>query len=427
MAIHKGSWGLPEFGVTEFIQKVTGLGGTTGEGGSDLSATIGTSNINNPQSSYSQSVADAAARTYSTPTSTTTPKMSYPQPMSVDSGVDLSNPVKKTEYAQSQGYDTWDQFQDSLKESAYTGPTEEELNEYYKPAYDRLKQAENILNTNKTDTLGLIDQQQKTSQGLLDTQKGSALGLLSEQDIQATQRKEDAMAAARRLYNELQMANQQRFGGASSAGLAASELQGRELMQNRASLTRDYNNAMRQIETSRADVENQYQQGLQQLETRKQEAVLKVTQDFNSKLLEIQNNKSLLDQDKAQARLESLMQMRDRIFQINLEDYNFKQQLAAQKSSYDSQLSAYEKAVLNQTNLAQDATSGFISNNPASYTTNFGVGGGTATAGSPILRGQINQIRGYDDYGNEVFPTVTTPQVISRDLMEGTYQPGRLY
>lgn len=341
------------------------------------------------------------------------------------------NPVQENEYQR---------LLDELRNQANQGPSEEELNALYNPAMEYLNQAESTLRGQLPTTLDLLGQQAQTSQGLLGNQRASAQSQLGEQQTQATQRKEDAISAARRLFSELQMANQQRFGGASSAGLAASELQGRELMRNRSTIGQDYNTAARQIEASKLDVENQYQSGLQQIEDRKQQAINEVNADFQSKLLEINSQRASTQQAKAAARLELLQQARDRVFQINLQDFNFKQQLAAQKQAADAQISQYSSALQNQVGTAQSATSGFLNKQPGNAKTEYALGTGTQTMESPIYRGQIgkddelmraqgmiNSIRGYDDYNNTVYPVVGASQKIARDLSEGTYNPNRIY
>lgn len=303
------------------------------------------------------------------------------------------NPVEEDEYQR---------LLNELRNQASQGPSEEELNALYNPAMEYLNQAESTLRGQLPTTLDLLGQQAQTSQGLLKNQLTSAQSQLGEQQTQATQRKEDAISAARRLFSELQMANQQRFGGASSAGLAASELQGRELMRNRSTIGQDYNTAARQIEASKLDVENQYQSGLQQIEDRKQQAINEVNADFQSKLLEINSQRASTQQAKAAARLELLQQARDRVFQINLQDFNFKQQLAAQKQAADAQISQYSSALQNQVGTAQSATSGFLNKQPGSASTEYALGTGTQTMASPIYRGQISD---EDQYVGQISPT----------------------
>lgn len=286
------------------------------------------------------------------------------------------------------------------------GPSEEELNSIYNPAMEYLNQAESTLRGQLPTTMDLLGQQAQTSQGLLKNQLTSAQNQLGEQGTQTTQRKEDAISAARRLFSELQMANQQRFGGATSAGQAASELQGRELMQNRAAIGRDFGTAMRQIETSKADVENQYNSGLQQIEDRKQQAVNEVNSDFQSKLLEINSQRASTQQAKAAARLEALQTARDRVFQINLQDYNFKQQLAAQKAAADTQISQYSSSLQNQVGQGSTAAKQFLGTTPSTATTNMMVGGGSQTMQSPVYRGQISSKEDpYAQYTGAISPT----------------------
>jgi len=411
MAITPGTWSIaginiPDFGLTEKYAPKLGVNpqqpapSTEGAFGSGYTSPTGspyTDFLSSQNALPMSSEVNTKAAGYKAPASSP----SNPTPTKSTGGGDTRlqqlekmnrNPVQETEYQR---------LLDELRGQANQGPSEEELNALYNPAMEYLNQAESTLRGQLPTTLDLLNQQAQTSQGLLKNQLTSAQSQLGEQQTQATQRKEDAISAARRLFSELQMANQQRFGGASSAGLAASELQGRELMRNRASIGQDYNTAARQIEASKLDVENQYQSGLQQIEDRKQQAINEVNADFQSKLLEINSQRASTQQAKAAARLELLQQARDRVFQINLQDFNFKQQLAAQKQAADTQLSQYSNALQSQVGLGQQATNTMLSNVRPDATTNFAVGGGTQTMASPIYRGQISD---EDQYVGQISP-----------------------
>jgi len=119
--------------------------------------------------------------------------------------------------------------------------------------------------------------------------------------------------------------------------------------------------------------------------------------------LEINSQRASTQQAKAAARLELLQQARDRVFQINLQDFNFKQQLAAQKQAADTQISQYSSALQNQVGTAQSATSGFLNKQPGTASTEYALGTGTQTMASPIYRGQISNEE--DQYVGQISPT----------------------
>lgn len=127
---HPGSWwGLPDFGATEKLSSLLGLQPTS-QGGSNLSS-LGNktaqsiANYNTPSTS-------AVSRDRTLGSTTTANNFSYdpalgnytpgtPQPSSntgggaaVPSAPDLSNPAKQNDWARSQGYDGWSQYQDAL-------------------------------------------------------------------------------------------------------------------------------------------------------------------------------------------------------------------------------------------------------------------------------------------------------------------------
>src|SRR3990167_6756797 len=99
-----------------------------------------------------------------------------------------------------------------------------EIDNIYNETMSYLGGQEESLRTNQPGVDAGVEGQYAASRMSAETEKGEGERDLATAGTAAGQRKEDALGAGRRLFNELQMGGQQRFGGASSAGEAYSEL-----------------------------------------------------------------------------------------------------------------------------------------------------------------------------------------------------------
>lgn len=283
-------------------------------------------------------------------------------------------------------------------QSQPTGPSEEEINSIYNPSFDYLNQAESQLRADYPNYVNEANNAYNTNVSQLGGQRDKANSQLDLSSTQAQQRKEDALSASRRLFNELQMANNQRFGGASSAGLAASELQGRELQSQFGGINRDYGNTVQQINSQRQGVENDYQTGLLQLQQQKQQAINELNRDFQNKLLQINQNRSELASAKAQMRLQALQDLRNQIFQINQQNDQFAKQLDAMRSQAHAQLDAYTAQAAKYGANGQSAMQNYASMTSTNPTSQYMVGGYSAPNQTYSPTGQIRRSPWEDPY-----------------------------
>lgn len=152
----------------------------------------------------------------------------------------------------------------------------------------------------------------------LDTQKQASESQLALQEQRGQQRKESALDAARRLYNELLSGGQQRFGGASSAGEAYRTLGATEYQRNSGQIQQDYSNFVQEVENQRTNIQNQYQTAVQNLEAQRVRMINEVRRDFQNQLLAISRAKSEAGVNKENQRLAALQDLRNQVYQINL-------------------------------------------------------------------------------------------------------------
>lgn len=255
-----------------------------------------------------------------------------------------------------------------------SGYSDQELNSAFNPLMDYLNQAESQLRSDLPTYQKEINSQVDTSKAILGNQRTSTLGTLDTQQQAGQRRKEDVVSASRRLFNELQMANTQRFGGATSAGQAAGELQGREFQRSTAQANQGFNDLVRELDNKRLEVDNNYQLNVRQLEDKRQASINDVSRQFQEKLLEINRQRTEVESQKAQRRLAALDQYRQQVFQIQLQNYQFKQQLESMRQQASIQLDSYQKQLGMAGQQGQSMLNQYGTTTTTAPTTQFGIG-----------------------------------------------------
>lgn len=243
--------------------------------------------------------------------------------------------------------------------SAPQGPSQQEIDSQFNPIFDVYNQAESNLRGQLPGLIGEAEAQAQASRGLLSNQRTGANELLSAQQQQAFQSQQDQTGRQRQTFQELQNANQQRFGGASSAGQASGELQGREFQRNTYQIGQQAQQAVQQINQERQVVERKFQEGLQQLEVNKQQAVNQIQRTFQDRLLEINGRRGETESAKSQARMGALQELRNAAYQIDVSRAQFQSQLQMQAQQNTSQLDNQAQQYLSATNQSQQGVDSF--------------------------------------------------------------------
>ena len=275
------------------------------------------------------------------------------------------------------------------------GPSQEDLmrevDGVYGESYGYLDNVEGQLRQDFPNVLQEAESQFRTNSSMLGNQRQSGLNQLQGQEETTQNRQMDALAEARRLYDSLMRGYNQRFGGATSAGGAASEIAAVEQQRQQGGINRDARQTMRQIEVARGEVENNYQTGLLQLEQQKQTALNQANRDFQNKLLEVNRMRSELGQNKAQMRLQALQELRAQAFQIEAENRQFAKQLEMMKRESEISLQNYARQLQMSGQGSQGAVNNFMGQQYAP-TQDLKVGGGGQFGGnSPAMTGQISR------------------------------------
>lgn len=277
----------------------------------------------------------------------------------------------------------------------------------YNPQMDYLNSAEQNVRTDQPNVLAAAQGNYDVNKAQLDTGNTTAMNQFGQQTDQATQRNLDATDASQRLYQDLNRGYQQRFGGASSAGQAASEIANVEQQRQSGMLARGYADTQRTIEQQRQGVQASYQNNLLQLNQQKQVAIDQANRDFQNKLLDIQKSRADVQGAKASANLQALMNLRSQVFAINQQNTQFQQTLAAQTNQAHLQLQNYQAMVGAGQGATAQAMAGYNTMASTNPQTGLGVNGGGSYGGQqqPSYVGAITNQGGirYDQNGNPIY------------------------
>ena len=305
------------------------------------------------------------------------------------SAPDISNPAKQTEYAQSQGYDNWAQMMESQGQNSLQ-QQQAEVDSIFNEVNSYLDKNAGLLQSSKDSLNSDVDSQLQTNLGILDTSRGQADRLLGEQGISAQQRNIDNQNASRRLFNELQTGGRQRFGGASSAGQAYTELNNVEQQRRAGQNAEEMNTAMREIDGEKMRVQEEYGNGLLQLNQQAQQAKNDTLREFNSQMMEINNSRASAAQNKGAMKLEALQNLRNQMFQIQVQERQFQQNLESARQQMLMELEAQQSQYSQSVNNAGAAYSGLANNTTLNPNTGLGINA-SGNVANPQMTGMINR------------------------------------
>lgn len=269
-----------------------------------------------------------------------------------------------------------------------------QINSAYEPQMGYLNQAESSLRSDFPTIQKEIGAQTAANSATLAANKQKTLGGIEKNVAGGKAKKEDALAQARRLFAGLQRGTTARFGGASSAGQAVSEIQGQEMQRQMGTSERDFGRFMQENEAQKMQVEQDYNAKALELETQKQSAINQATRDFQSKLLQIAGLKAEAESNKAMMRVQALQDLKNKVFAVNQQNTQFLQSLQQLKYQQQLSLDTYNKTAGGMT--APSYVAGNI---------NLSQAGQTSSANQPVSQyaGAISR-RPEDMYGFQSIP-----------------------
>lgn len=265
-----------------------------------------------------------------------------------------------------------------------------EVESIYAPLMNYYSQAESSITEEYNRYKPELEQQYQTSLSNIQTEKAKGERELAQQQEQAVARREDALSAARRLYDELRRGGRQRFGGASSAGQAYTELTNVEQQRQAGNIWNLYQQAESQITKYKADLADRFDQAFKELELAKTSALNQAYSDYQNRLNQIRAMKAQTESAKAQTALQELYNLRNQVNQINLTTLNLAQQLAANKQMAFNYVDNYAKRVAANIMGGRGVYESFLGQTTTNPQSNLTIGGRTTTASPNSYQGYIN-------------------------------------
>jgi hypothetical protein len=273
------------------------------------------------------------------------------------------------------------------------GVDEAAINSVYEPTMNYLNQAESQVRADLPTALESVQRAYESAIAELTAGKTKNLGTIATNEKTVGQQKEDALSAARRLYNELRQGYQQRFGGSTSAGQAASELSAVEQQRQMGQTTRDYATAVQAINQQKLQLDQDYQTGQAKIQEQKTLALQQAQQNFTQALLQIQSQRAQTESQKAAAKLDALNQLKAQAYQTQQQAIQYQQNLDMFYKQQQADLQTYaQKLNMSGTNAGNAANA--YKTPPPTSTLQVAQGGTT----NPQLAGSIKKdelLQGY--------------------------------
>lgn len=258
-----------------------------------------------------QKVGNSGESTYTAPTSTNTTTQTQQAPQFTDPYGNL-----------------WNNFGD------YSGAVDNAYND----ANNLLNQQESGVKAGEQDLYNQATAPYDAQRPLLDQALNEGQTAVESAKMGVRKDEQNALSAARNLYQELNQAGIQRFGGSSSAGEFANQLLGREFQRNVGKAFDTAGQNIQKLVDKGIQIKQNYDTQLQSLETQKQGALSQARDVFRQRLDQINNTRLGLSENKAQLKLQALQQLRSEAMQIAQQHEQFRQQLIAQSQAADLNL-----------------------------------------------------------------------------------------
>ena len=336
MAIRLGSWGLPEFGITEKIQSIVAPKKPLSSGGgsnlfSSQKASTGqvqgvnmTAQNMTPKPPVNQSVAPAA-----------------PRPIVSGGGGGQIAQAAPQQQAPQQS------FEEQYFESQPAQPTVD-FDSLIAPALQAYQEAEGAQQGQYDASVKDIEtgaQNQKT--GAESARKGSEQQFAQRAE-RTTSAAESAINESRRAASELQQGLASRYGSSISTGLGAQSILGAQSVRNIGTVRTQLASALNEIETARTGVQETYNNALKEIdlqtETTKQQARATLQQN----LATIGQGKAELQSRKAELAYQAMEQYRQEVNAVNQRNTAFKQQLEVQRQGAEQKLQQIQSTAQNR-------------------------------------------------------------------------------
>jgi hypothetical protein len=214
-----------------------------------------------------------------------------------------------------------------------------QIEQYYGLANDQVKGQIKSLKNSENDIYKTATSPYDQQSPLIQQAGQQGLGAIANQQSQAGAQEQSALAAARRLYSELTQRNVQAFGSGanSSVGQAAGEILGRSAQEQFGNVRNTAGQTQQTLATAARDLNDKMTAQLNSLELQKQQALSQAKLYFRDKLDQLNQDKTLIGQAKANAKLDVLREYN-----------NYYRSLESQSNSLKNTISSTAQAAYNQ-------------------------------------------------------------------------------
>lgn len=382
MGVTAGTWGgLPDFGITEGINNA--LGGALNTFG-NLFVNPNQAQSIGPQSGPIQQgmTTQQANQVATVPTNNTTT-----QPANKVSTGGGSAPV-----------------QNQTQNNGVQPPNTDQLGSYYNGVDQDLQ---NQYNTQLANQGNFISQYTSPYDALLAQAQGSyqqGQGNIAQGQQTAQSNYENVIDQAKNAYNQLVQGYQQRFGGANSAGNYMQALLGQGFQQQLGSANSQLGQNQYDIQKQQSDLTNQYAAQQQTIKAQQNQAQGQAQTAFSNILQQIQNNKTMLDTQKASTLAGAMQQYQQMLYNINANTQYIQSQLDAQLQANQAKLGTSLGSFGTLAgNMGQTNVTSYAIPNQATqqYAPQQTAQNGAYTAGSNITGNTGTQTK-YDQFGNPI-------------------------
>lgn len=242
------------------------------------------------------------------------------------------NPVQEDRYQQ-------------LLEAARSASRDETglIDEAFNASMTHLDAFENSLRRNFPSILEEARQMYEAQVAQAEAGRRQGVEQVEESEMQARQSARDLANRQARTFSEMLTGAQQRFGTDSNVGQASQAILGREFQRESAMTQRQLMNTQRQLEQEQRRINENFQVQKQQLMANRDRAINSAHREFDQKLLEISENRAMLEGQKSNAKLGALQNLHNRIMQINMQQVQFEQALEQQEREAMMNLELFQR------------------------------------------------------------------------------------
>lgn len=332
-----GSWGLPEFGLTEKL------------GGNKKS--VQDAQDWRKATSQAQSVANSVKNVTSTPSASKSSAQYGPYLPSIlgdKTSPAISTNKTSTTKKSSGGSSGGSTSQKTDAQREYE-KQQSEVNSIYDDIMNYIGKQRDNLNKSKGGIMQLASNPYDAMKPRVEASANEAVDSLRGLATDASVKGENALDSARRLYGELGSRNQQVFGSGalSSAGQASSELLARDQARQFGDIRTQVSTEISGIENEIVKVQREKDVKLNEIESQKQQELTRAELNFRDELAKIDQMEYQTKQSKKVDKINLLRQYRQDVSDINKYTRELQSNVVADTAAVESELEAQYTQIIN--------------------------------------------------------------------------------